>query len=275
MDFFICPVCKEKLYAQNKSLVCSNNHTFDIAKSGYVNLLLSKQAGKNVHGDNKLMVRARRDFLSKGYYSRLLTGLSETVKRYFKNSCTILDAGCGEGYYTNGVYEFLAAENSDVNIYGVDISKIALEYAAKKCKDVKYAVGSIFNIPAANESCDILMTLFAPFCREEFERVLKKDGILIMVIPSERHLWGLKLAVYDTPYLNDVKDYVIKGFKLLEREKITYEMIIDNNQDIQNLFSMTPYYYKTGKKEQERLANLENLKTEAEFEILTYKIERN
>ena len=275
MDFFICPVCKEKLCVQNKSLVCSNNHTFDIAKSGYVNLLLSKQAGKNVHGDNKLMVRARRDFLSKGYYSRLLTGLSETVKRYFKNSCTILDAGCGEGYYTNGVYEFLAAENSDVNIYGVDISKTALEYAAKKCKDVKYAVDSIFNIPAANESCDILMTLFAPFCREEFERVLKKDGILIMVIPSERHLWGLKQAVYDTPYLNDVKDYDIKGFKLLERKKITYEMIIDNNQDIQNLFSMTPYYYKTGKKEQERLANLKNLKTEAEFEILTYKIERN
>ena len=119
------------------------------------------------------------------------------------------------------------------------------------------------------------MTLFAPFCREEFERVLKKDGILIMVIPSERHLWGLKQAVYDTPYLNDVKDYDVKGFKLLEMEKITYEMIIDNNQDIQNLFSMTPYYYKTGKKEQERLANLENLKTEAEFEILTYKIERN
>ena len=73
MDFFICPVCKEKLCIQNKSLVCSNNHTFDIAKSGYVNLLLSKQAGKNVHGDNKLTVRARRDFLSKGYYSRLLT----------------------------------------------------------------------------------------------------------------------------------------------------------------------------------------------------------
>ena len=81
MDFFICPVCKEKLYAQNKSLVCNNNHTFDIAKSGYVNLLLSKQAGKNVHGDNKLMVRARRDFLSKGTLKIAVQFLMQVAER--------------------------------------------------------------------------------------------------------------------------------------------------------------------------------------------------
>ncbi len=275
MNIFTCPVCSEMLYKEGKSYICTKRHTFDIAKSGYVNLLISKQVGKTVHGDNKLMVKARRDFLEKGYYGKLLAVLSETVAEYAENGSIILDSGCGEGYYTKGVYSHLKENGIEADFYGVDISKTALEYASKLFKEAHFAVGSVFHLPIADKSCDIVMTLFAPFCREEFLRVLKESGIFIMVIPSVKHLWGLKKAVYDTPYLNEVKDYAIDGFELIKSRKIAYEINIDNNEDIQNLFSMTPYYYRTGKIQQERLAALNELETEIEFEILVYSAKEN
>ncbi|MDE7139068.1 MAG: methyltransferase, partial [Ruminococcus sp.] len=114
MSIFICPVCRERLGISGKTYVCPKNHSFDIARSGYVNLLLSKHAGKTVHGDNKLMVQARHDFLEKDYYSPLRDTICEKVK-----SGVILDAGCGEGYYTAGISEKLGSSE----IYGIDISK--------------------------------------------------------------------------------------------------------------------------------------------------------
>ena len=271
MNIYACPVCKEKLTLSGKSYICPNNHSFDIAKSGYVNLLLSSGNGKQIHGDNKLMVNARRDFLEKSYYESLLKGLCDVASEYYTEGNNILDAGCGEGYYTNGMHERLSEKHSEVNICGIDVSKIAVDIAAKKCKKVNYAVASVFHLPVIDESCDIVTTLFAPFCKEEFYRVLRKNGILLMVIPSQRHLFGLKSAIYDEPYLNEVKDYHVDDFEFLNSKRISYEIQLDNNLDIQNLFSMTPYYYKSGKKEQAKIAEINDLKTEVDFEILVYR----
>lgn len=262
MGILICPVCREKLGNTGKAYVCPNNHSFDIAKSGYVNLLLSKHAGKTVHGDNKLMVQARRDFLEKGYYSPLREAVCEKVKNGI-----ILDAGCGEGYYTAGISDKL--DNSE--IYGIDISKTAVEFAAKRKKNITLATASVFHIPVADSSCDTLVTIFSPYCSEEFQRVLKKGGTMIMAIPSEMHLWELKQAIYDTPYKNEVKPYALEGFGLTGKKRITYKFKLDNQQDIQSLFSMTPYYYRTGQQQQERLSALESLETTADFELLIYR----
>ncbi|MBQ8296494.1 MAG: methyltransferase domain-containing protein [Ruminococcus sp.] len=267
MNIFICPVCGEKLNDTGKSYVCGKNHSFDIARSGYVNLLLSKHAGKTVHGDNKLMVQARKNFLDKGYYSKLKDELCEAVRRYSRKGSMILDAGCGEGYYTAAVAEAVPG----AGIYGIDISKTAVEYAAKRCKTASFATASVFHIPAEERSCDMLITLFAPYCGEEFRRVLRDGGIMIMAIPSENHLWELKQAIYDTPYKNEVKPYELDGFALIRKKRISYRIQLDSQEDIQSLFSMTPYYYKTGKAEQQRLAALENLETQVDFELLIYK----
>ncbi|MBR6242755.1 MAG: methyltransferase domain-containing protein [Ruminococcus sp.] len=267
MGILICPVCGEKLDISGNSYSCCKGHCFDAAKSGYVNLLLSKHMGKTVHGDNKLMVQARRDFLEKGYYSRLSELLCRTVKKYFHGG-TILDAGCGEGYYTSAIK---AAAGERADIYGIDISKTAVDMAAKRNKDITYATASVFHIPAADRSCDMLVTLFAPYCGEEFGRVLKDGGIMIMVIPSELHLWEMKQAIYDTPYKNEVKPYELEGFSLCGKQKLRYTIDLDNAADIQSLFSMTPYYYKTGREQQERLSALEKLTTTVDFEVLTYR----
>ncbi|MDE6834486.1 MAG: methyltransferase domain-containing protein [Ruminococcus sp.] len=262
MNILICPVCREKLVISGKSYSCQNRHSFDVAKSGYVNLLMSKHTGKTIHGDNKLMVQARRDFLNKGFYAPLRDEICEKI-----TSGIILDAGCGEGYYTSGIKNI----SPDSEIYGIDISKTAVEMASKHYKNIMFAVASVFNIPVADSSCDTLVTVFSPYCSGEFQRVLKNDGIMLMAIPSENHLWELKQAVYDTPYKNEVKPYELDGFGFVGKKRITYKFRLESQQDIQSLFSMTPYYYRTGKNQQEKLSSLESLEITADFELLTYR----
>ncbi len=270
MSIFICPVCGEKLEISGKSYSCSNRHSFDMAKSGYVNLLLSKH-GSTVHGDNKFMLRARQEFLEKGYYKPLCGEVCETAKKYANKNCVLLDAGCGEGYYTTNVKEIFDRSEIDVDVYGLDISKDAVDMAAKRKFAIGFAAASVFRMPIMTESCDILLTMFAPYCGEEYHRVLKNDGIMIMAIPSENHLWELKSKIYDTPYKNEVKDYELDGFEFLGSQRVSFDMKITEKSDILSLFSMTPYYYKTGKNEQNRLNELNFLETQADFEILTYK----
>ena len=266
MSILICPVCGENLSKTEKSYTCTNRHSFDISKSGYVNLLLSKHVGKTVHGDNKLMVQARRNFLEKGSYQPLREALCEAAKKYFSGNI-IVDAGCGEGYYTSAVAKALP----DARIYGIDISKTAADSAAKRKDGVTYAAASVFHIPVAENSCDMLITLFAPYCGEEFLRILKHDGVMIMAIPSEYHLWELKQAVYDTPYKNEVKPYALDGFELAENKRISYKITLDSPEDIRSLFSMTPYYYRTGAEQKARLEALQTLETQVDFELLVYR----
>ena len=273
---FRCPNCKQPLGEKGNSLVCENNHCFDKSKSGYVNLLLSNKMNSKTPGDNKLMVDTRNEFLSKGYYGVMKEALCNQIvalaSQMNKTQVDVLDAGCGEGYYTSAMAESLEQENLQASILGVDISKIALNIASKRTKSVQFGVASVFDIPVEDESCDIVTELFAPYCGEEFYRVLKKDGVLLLVIPSQEHLYELKQAVYDKPYKNDVKDYQLKGFELERKTEVFSKIDIDNQEDIKNLFMMTPYYYKTSKEDTTRLMKLEKLQTKIQFEILCYRV---
>ena len=268
MAVLCCPVCKKPLKRLEKTYICEKNHTYDVAKSGYVNLLLSSQMNTKLPGDNKQMVQARTRFLNKDYYDPLARKLCKVVSGLCKNHCEILDAGCGEGYYTSKVNLALAGKG---HLIGIDISKNALDVAARRDKSVQFAVGSLFHLPVLSDSCDLLMTLFAPYCGEEFLRVLKKNGKMIVVIPSQKHLWELKQALYDEPYLNELKDYGLNGFSLLENIRVEDRIFLPCNEDIMNLFSMTPYYYKTSLEGSKRAEQLNELETEIGFEILIYQ----
>lgn len=242
-----------------KDLRCLMGHNFDKAKEGYVNLLIKNGRGKR-HGDDKLMVKARKDFLEKGYYAPLRQKLVEILGE----GNTVLDVGCGEGYYTS-----LFAENNTV--CGIDISKDALKYAAKKCKNSAFAVASIAEIPLSDRSVDAIINIFAPENLKEFSRVLKKGGRFITVQPLENHLFELKEKIYDEPYKNPPPILEKEGFELISAEKIEYEITIDNNEDILSLFKMTPYYYKTSAADQQKLQNLNVLTTAVEFFVAVYR----
>lgn len=266
MSCFMCPVCKCELCSDGKTYICENNHSFDISKDGYVNLLMSQQSSAKRHGDDKLMVRSRRDFLNKGYYKELCDALCECVKSTVKNDGVIIDVGCGEGYYTDAVRNSFGGK-----VFGIDISKDALRYASKAMKNAEFAVASAFSLPFKDESADCLINIFAPSAYEDFYRVLKNDGYLIKAVPLENHLWELKCALYNEPYKNKPEKRNDELFELLSLKEIKYQIRITDKEDISNLFRMTPYYYKTGKAEAERLLQLEELITTVHFGLEIYK----
>lgn len=270
MSDFICPVCSKELKRNSKTYECENMHSFDISKSGYVNLLMSQQSKSKRHGDDKVMVRARRDFLDAGYYRPLLKGIIDLVQSNYSGG-TILDAGCGECWYTSYIYEALSSIGNAPHILGVDISKNALDLASRRENGIERAVASIFNLPVANRSCDMLINIFAPHSESEFYRVLKPNGKLIRVIPLKRHLWQLKQHLYDNPYENTVADTALQGFEIIAQKRIAESIHVLNKENILNLFMMTPYYYKTSQKDSQKLLQLESLETEVEFEIIAYE----
>lgn len=279
MPLFCCPVCKRPLFTggiNGKSLLCKGGHCYDISGSGYVNLLLSNQMHTKHPGDNKQMVTGRTAFLSKGYYNKLKDEICIQTVECLKGrtSFNLLDAGCGEGYYTAAVSDALNKVDCDkgqISICGVDISKEAVKAASKRRAAALFAVASVFSLPVANQSLDMVMVIFAPFVREEYYRALKKGGILLLVIPNESHLWELKQAVYDKPYKNEPKPPELEGFSLIKQTAVGDELFLDNPSDIQSLFAMTPYVYKTSVEDTARLKTLKSLKTQADFLILLYR----
>ncbi|NLZ45510.1 MAG: methyltransferase domain-containing protein [Clostridiales bacterium] len=268
--YFICPICNERLYKESNSIKCKNSHSFDYSKSGYVNLLKTKGRAK-IHGDGKVMIKSRKRFLDGGYYQSLQNMVSEFVVKYLPENGTVLDCGCGEGYYSAEISRRLCEKKSHFSYYGIDISKDAVNAGMKRCKHLDLAVASVFNIPVEEKSVDLLLTIFAPFCADECRRVIKDNGYLIMVIPLENHLWGLKCAVYDNPYRNQVESLGIAGFELVEKAEIIDWITLESNETVKDLFSMTPYYYKTSRSDFKKLDSIRHLETEIEFGILVYK----
>ena len=266
MSNFICPVCKSEISLFERTYKCQNNHCFDLSKDGYVNLLMSQQSSLKRHGDDKLMVKARRDFLEKGFYNDLRQALCETLKDALPDDSTIVDVGCGEGYYTSEI-----SKVNDFKIFGIDISKDALKYAAKSLKNAQFAVASAFSLPFSDKSVDCVLNVFAPSAYEEFSRVLKDGGLLIKAVPLEDHLWELKCALYKEPYKNKPEIRNDEIFKLVSVKEIKYKIKLTENEDILNLFRMTPYYYKTGREETENLLRKNELETTVHFGVEIYE----
>ena len=271
--FFCCPVCGRKLEESAGSLRCKKGHCFDRARSGYVNLLLANRMHAKLPGDNREMVAARSRFLEGGYYAPLQNALCEQVLAFLPQiqAPVLLDSGCGEGYYTAAVGHAVHQAAPGASDQGADISKAALSAAAKRTKEAGFAVASAFALPVPDDSVDILTSVFSPFCQSEFRRVLKAGGVFLEVIPSARHLFGLKAVLYDRPYENKVKPYAIAGFAFLNKREVSGEITLTDPADIAALFQMTPYAYRTPAEAVKRLSALPSLRTEIAFEILAYR----
>ena len=257
----ICPVCRRALHFDEKLAVCDNSHSFDLAKEGYVNLLRSSKNGDLI-GDDKQSARSRRDFLNKGYYEALKTALVELFKEKYGS---VLDICCGEGYYTHAL-----AENRNLTVLGFDISKEMVRLAAKR-GGATYFVANMAAIPIADQSIDYCIHLFAPFQEKEFYRVLKPGGRLYTVIPGADHLLGLKQAVYDAPYRNDEKLPATNTLRLLGVQRIRAEITLQNKEDIEAVFRMTPYYFHTSPSDRKKLDRYDTLQTPVEFLIAEYE----
>lgn len=264
---FTCPICGHKLFFESseRRYICNGMHSFDCARSGYVNLLISQKGGD--HGDNREMMLARKNFLDGRYYEPLRLALCDEIGAEIADNAAILDAGCGEGYYTESIMKTLP----HADVYGIDISKSALSLIRQREHRPTSAVASVYHLPFGAEEFDAVVSVFSPFAKEEFLRVLKPHGMIFSVIPSRRHLFGLKSAIYDTPYENEIAAYEIDGFEFIRKREISSILTLDSNEKIDALFKMTPYCYRTSSVGRERIAALDRLETEIGFEILMHK----
>lgn len=273
----ICPICKNRIFRKQSSFVCEKGHSYDISKYGYVNLLMSQKGGN--HGDSREMLLSRKSFLDSGAYSPLREALSKKALELCpQKDITLLDSGCGECYYTSRVRQVLTDAGKTVRTAGIDISKEALRLAAPRfsgeCKKedstVSLAVASSYNLPISDSSIDIVISVFAPLCPDEFARVLAHNGIFITVIPGKKHLWELKATLYDDPYENEIMPYELEGFKLLGVDSLSGYFTLKNPKEIYDLFTMTPYFCRTNERDRAKLATLNTLDCRYEFEILSY-----
>lgn len=265
-----CPVCGGVLTQNGNSLICEARHCFDISSAGYVNLAGPRQHG---NGDSREMVSARTAFLGAGYYAPFAREVCDRAAGYAKGGL-IIDAGCGDGYYS-----LMAVGASGGALLGLDLSKYAVAAAARSARrqslDATFAVASIFDMPVRDSCADVVMNLFAPCAQDEFARVLKPGGHLIVAGAGRDHLAGLRTVIYDkvTPNTRRADLPEAGAFIQVDTARVRYSVTLTRAADVQSLFAMTPYYYRTSGTGRERLAGLDSLETVVDFDIFVYRKE--
>ncbi len=269
-NVFICPICKSSFSLVTSSLKCKSKHSFDVSSSGYVNLLKPGKMNNAKAGDSKEMIRARSDFFESNTYLPIQEKICALSRSF--GGANIIDAGCGEGYYT----EAIAKSNTGSIVLGFDMSKYGCEHGAKSAKrqqldNLGYCVASIFELPIEDNSCNLVVNMFAPVASEEFKRVLKSGGHLIVASAGIEHLNGLKSVVYDSVYNNDEKILSYDGYELIDCQNLKYNAKIVGTDAIQNLFKMTPYYHRTSLDDKKKLDSVSEIDTTIEVNFAIYR----
>lgn len=238
---FACPICQENLTLLETNFKCCNRHSFDLAKFGYVNLAPQIKQSANYNKEN---FQNRQQILEAGFYQAILDAVSDLLASS-KTTTTILDIGCGEGFYSRKLQE----SHSEKTFYAFDISKNSVQIAAKSEPNwaVNWFVGDLARLPIKDANMDILLDIFSPANYGEFRRVLSKDGILIKVIPTENHLKEIRQRVQDQltnkEYSNqDIKEHFQEHFTILSSQTASLTKTITAEQ-LQALLSMTPLLF--------------------------------
>ena len=238
---FSCPICQDNLTLVETSLKCSNRHSFDLAKFGYVNLAPQIKQSANYDKEN---FQNRQQILEAGFYQAILETISALLAR-LETAKTILDIGCGEGFYSRKLQE----SHSEKTFYAFDISKDSVQIAAKSEPNwaVNWFVGDLARLPIKDASMDILLDIFSPANYGEFRRVLSPNGILIKVVPTENHLKEIRQMVQDhltkKDYSNqDIKEHFQEHFTIQSSRIASLTKPITPEQR-QALLSMTPLLF--------------------------------
>lgn len=272
MSLFICPICAAPLAREGNIYRCPGGHSYDVARSGYVHLLPANKKHSADPGDDREMTAARTRFLDGGWYSPLRQALCDLALTHAGPSYTILDAGCGEGYYTENLFSVFHNAGRSFQLAGVDLSKSALKKAARRvpagriCRGLSLPPASGWGIggPAGG--------LLRPPGPGRIPSVLRPGGTLLYVVPGPRHLIELKRVLYDRPYENLEQDIPYDGFTPLGVTPVNCHFTLDRKSAL-DLFRMTPYAWKTPREGVARLEALDALEGSACFRIHAFRRE--
>jgi len=286
-----CPLDGEALLVNERQLVCKNGHSFDIARQGYVNLLPVQQKRSKDPGDSKDMVLARSNFLNTGVYAPIANRLATMVCALVNslassfivgddvisasNEISLLDAGCGEGYYTDLVYQYLRQQKPTTQslVVGLDISKPAVHEAAKRNKDIAWIVGTNRQPPLLENSVDIISCVFGFQSFEGFTTILKPGGRILLVEPGPDHLTELREIIYTDVTKTEPMDLAhleAGGLVLEDTQPLQFKTGVIKTTAIKDLLLMTPHFYRANKEGREQALNLQeiNLSVDVVFRVL-------
>lgn len=261
----LCPICRLVLDRQTRTWTCAQGHSFDVAREGYVNLLPVQHKHSRAPGDKPEMVKARREFLQAGHYERLRKTLVAMLAS--EQAQTLLDIGCGEGYYTSALTQ--AARE----VTGIDIAKPAIQLAAKRFHGITWLVASGAVLPIADASVDVVTSLFSQLHIGEMHRVLKDGGRALVVTPAGDHLWSLRQALFEEVRAHQ-PDKFLAGFEgffdLCSRDEVRVPLHLDQAA-LRQLVEMTPYAWKAKPERRAALIAQEALVTEAAFTLFLFR----
>lgn len=265
MALIICPLCRQVLEREAKTWHCQKGHSFDVAREGYVNLLPVQHKNSRDPGDDPQMVMARREFLEAGHYQPLRDAVVALLAPLRLRS--LLDIGCGEGYYTSALPE-VAGE-----VIGLDIARPAIRLAAKKYPGLTWLVGSGALLPIANASLDAIGNMFTQLHIDEMRRVLKPEGYVLVVTPASRHLWSIREQLFDEVRAHEPQKFLADfeaAFELLIQDEISFQMNL-NQKALVQLLQMTPYAWKARQDRREALEAQSSFMTEASFALMLFR----
>ena len=277
----ICPLDQQPLTQHDRSLTCESGHSSDIAKQGYVNLLPVQKKKSKDPGDSKEMIQARQRFLQAGLYQPISDGLNQLVSQQLNlsdnKSVTILDAGCGEGYYLSRLAtENHLAEQEQVELLGVDISKWGVQAATKYQLPITWIVGTNAQLPVEHASVDLIICMFGFWQPEWFAKVLKPGGKVILADAGAEHLIELREIIYDEVHRKDtptLKGAEEAGFTLTEQQQLEFKPETLTKEQVQDLLVMTPHLYRASYEGKQSALQLKQLDLTAQvvFRVLEYK----
>lgn len=265
-----CPLCHQPLAHNERQWRCDNNHQFDCAKEGYVNLLPVQHKGSRQPGDSREMMQARRCFLDAGYYQPLRDRVTALLEAKLEPQAqTLLDIGCGEGYYTAALAERLGIQHK-LQIFGLDVSKTAIRSAAKRYPQVAFCVASSHRLPFGDHSLDAVLRIYAPCLPQELARTIKPAGYLLTVAPGPRHLLQLKELIYAQAQLHPENEEQLPGFQRLDQQRLAYPLTLPGEQ-AGNLLQMTPFAWRATPQVTEQLRAQSSFACEADFVLTLYQ----
>lgn len=276
-----CPVCGESLARAGRAYRCASGHSFDVAHQGYVNLLPTARRRARVPGDNREMIVARRDFLDLGHFDRVSEALNRVVAVHLPaprddEPLAILDAGAGEGFYVARLATHLRATSDRrvaFDVYGVDVSKYAMQYATHRARDLVWVVANSTALPFADSSLDVVLSVFAPAPAAEFRRVLRPSGGLIVARPGPGHLRELRAALYKRVAPDDQAPLLAElagRFLLRSTSRVAYEIEVGTARDVGSLLTMTPFGWNIDPARRAQVESLAPLRTQVDLTIWTF-----
>lgn len=260
-----CPLCHLPLRQNHQQWRCENNHQFDRAKEGYVNLLPVQHKRSKQPGDSAEMMQARRDFLDAGHYQPLQQRVCDLLDQALPAEAqAVLDIGCGEGYYTAALADRLGARRT-LTLYGLDVAKVAVRHAAKRYRQVNFCVASSQRLPFEESVLDAVVRIYAPCNAAELARTVKPGGYVLTVAPGPRHLLQLKAAIYSQVQLHVEQDEQLEGFTRVDQQSLGYTLTLTGPEALQ-LLQMTPFAWRASEETRQALGS-SGLTCETDFVI--------